>query len=148
MSFFGLDISEEEVVRDFMNIRKTNNRDGRICICGHGMGFHSFIEARGINKCNAQKQSCPCKKPRPVLITTNVKSFLYKTQGSGGLHALTQGILAAKSGNYLVEWTAELKCDKCGKEDVVPCPITQNGRVVYEATGYDAFLCRDCRVSL
>jgi len=147
MGFQSLDISEEEAFKDYINIKRTNNRDGRICICGHGMGFHNFIDARGIHKCNAQKQSCPCKTPRPVLITNNVKSFLHKTQGSGGLHALTQGIVSATKGKYLVEWTVELKCDRCGQENVVPCPVSQSGRIVHEATGFDVLLCRDCRVS-
>ncbi len=145
MSFHSLDISREEAVKSFEEIKKTNNRDGRICICGHGIGYHAFIDGRGVYKCNAQKQTCPCKSPRPVLITDNVKMFLHKTQGSAGLHALMQGMVAAEKANVFFEWVIDLVCDKCGDPNVVPCPVSQTGQIMFKATGYDKFLCRECR---
>ena len=150
MSFYGLDISEEEALKNFNDIKEANNRDGRICICGHSMGYHSDPRETfyGGSSCSAQKQSCPCKKSRPVLKTNGSKGFLYKTQGGAGLHALTQGIVRAMKDNKTVEWIEEPKCDRCGKGDVVPCPVTQNGVIADKATGFDVFLCKDCRVSL
>lgn len=144
-NFHSLDISEEEAVKSYEDIKKTGSRDGRICMCGHGIGYHSFIDGRGVYKCNAQKQTCPCKTPRAVLITDNVKAFLHKTHGSAGLHALTQGIVSATTNGYLIDWIVDLKCDKCGAENVVPCPVTQTGQVMFKATGWDKFLCRECR---
>jgi hypothetical protein len=144
--FAGLGITFEEALEDYNKIQKYGNRDGRICICGHAMGFHEFIDGRGINVCNAQKQGCPCKNPRPVLETTNAKIFLRKTHGSAGLHALMQGVVAAVSSGAKIDWLVELKCDRCESTDqVVPCPVTHGGQVSPEATGYDKFLCRECR---
>ncbi len=148
-SLAGLDITVEEALEAYNKIKNAKNRDGRICICGHAMGFHAFFDARGVFKCNAQKQACPCKNPRPVLETTNARAFLKKTHGSGGLHALTQGVVAATKSGVTFDWIIELKCDRCeNPNQVVPCPVTQSGQVSNEATGYDKFLCRECRGAL
>lgn len=142
----GLDITVEEATEAYNKIKSAGNRDGRICICGHAMGYHAFIEGRGVHKCNAQKQNCSCKNPRPVLITSNARAFMKKTYGSAGLHALTQGVVTAINAGGSVDWIVELKCDKCGNANqVVPCPVTQSGLVSSEATGWDKFLCRECR---
>jgi hypothetical protein len=144
--FDFLDLSEDEAKEVSDKIAQTGNRDGRICICGHAMGYHAFIEGRGVYKCNAQKQTCPCKTPRPVIETTNSRAFMKKTHGSAGLHALTQGIVSVTTTGGSVDWIIEVKCDKCGAEvPVVPCPVTQTGQISNEATGFDKLLCRDCR---
>ena len=75
MSFYGLDMTQEEALADLEKVKKSGSRDGRVCVCGHGLGYHAFIDGRGVYKCNAQKQTCPCKNPRPVLTTDNVKAF-------------------------------------------------------------------------
>jgi hypothetical protein len=145
-AFDGLGISLEDAKKDFDKVQKFGNRDGRICICGHAMGYHEFIEERGRHKCKAQKQSCPCKNPRPVLTTSNTRLFTRKTHGSAGLHALTQGIVAVIEIGGVVDWDIELACDKCGEvKPVVPCPISQSGQISNEATGWDKLLCRECR---
>jgi hypothetical protein len=146
MSFYGLDMTQEEALADLEKVKKFGSRDGRVCVCGHGLGYHAFIDGRGVYKCNAQKQTCPCKNPRPVLTTDNVKAFLFKTHGSAGLHALGQGIANASKNGNSVEWIIDLVCDRCGAENVVPCPVNQNGIVMFKATGYDKLLCRDCRL--
>jgi hypothetical protein len=144
--FDFLDLSEDEAKEVSETIAKSGNRDGRICICGHAMGYHGFIEGRGVYKCNAQKQTCPCRNPRPVILTNNSRAFMKKTHGSAGLHALTQGIVSVTTTGGSVEWTIEVKCDKCEAEvPVVPCPVTQSGQISNEATGWDKLLCRDCR---
>jgi hypothetical protein len=142
----GLDITVEEATEVYNKIKIAGNRDGRICICGHAMGYHALIEGRGVVRCNAQKQNCACKNPRPVLITSNARAFMKKTYGSAGLHALTQGVVASITAGGSVEWIVELKCDKCeNPSQVVPCPVTVSGQVSNDPTGYDKFLCRDCR---
>ena len=146
-AFDFLDLSEDEANEAFEQVEKYGNRDGRICICGHTMKFHAFISHRGVYKCNAQKQTCPCRNPRAVLESSNTRVFIRKTHGAGGLHALTQGITAALKVGATVEWLIDQQCDKCGKETAVaPAPVTQDGRVASEATGWDKMLCRECRV--
>lgn len=143
-----LDVSEEEAKKALEQIKNAGNRDGRICICGHSIKFHGFIEARGTYMCNAQKNSCPCKQPRPVINTDNARLFVRKTYGGGGFHALTQGITAAIEAGSHVEWIVEQKCDICRKEArLSPTPMTRDGRpsFVEGATGLDALLCIDCR---
>ena len=48
------------------------------------------------------------------------------------------------------KWIIDLQCDRCKKNDqnVVPVPVTQHGKAVLYATGYDALLCRECRSSV
>lgn len=144
LDFF--DFTEEEGKESLAKVEKFANRDGRICVCGHSIGFHSFIEVRGLHICNALKQGCPCKMPRPVIDSANTRHFMRKTHGGGGLHALSQGVNAAVAAGTKIEWIVEQKCDRCGAESPVsPVPVSQTGSIRTEATGYDALLCRDCR---
>jgi len=75
--------------------------------------------------------------------------FLRKTEGAGAMHALSRGIYAAIEAGRSVEWIVDLVCDKCNAQGkrVVPVPVTQNGFISDYATGFDALLCDDCRVS-
>jgi hypothetical protein len=146
--FNFLDVSEDEATSDYEEIQKFGIKDRRICICGHSVKSHKIIEGRGVHKCQALKQSCPCRSPRAVLNTSNARLFLHKTFGGGGLHALTQGIVSAQKRGAEVEWVIEQKCDKCSAVGPVsPVPVTQQGAIRDEATGIDILLCRDCRVS-
>jgi hypothetical protein len=146
--FEFLDIDENEAKETLSELNKQGGRDRRICICGHSINYHSFIAARGFYTCNAQKNSCKCRNPRPVLETSNARTFNRKTQGSAGLHALTQGIAGAMEIGATVEWLIEMKCDKCGTEGpVVPVPVTIDGIISNSHTGYDKFLCRGCRTN-
>lgn len=145
--FEFLDVSESEAVASFEEIQKFGIRDRRICICGHSVNSHKFVEGRGVYSCNSLKQSCPCRNPRAVLNTSNARLFLHKTFGGGGLHALTQGIVSAQKRGAMIEWLVEQKCDKCGTlGPVSPVPVTAQGVIKSEATGIDLLLCRDCRV--
>lgn len=90
---------------------------------------------------------CKCKKVRAILTAQDVRPFLRKTEGGGVLHALSQGVRAAIDAGVEIEWLIEQKCDRCGTAGpVAPTPITQNGVVMNEATGFDAMLCVQCRV--
>lgn len=144
--FDFLDVSEEEAKESLVKIDKYGNRDGRVCICGHSINFHTFTESRGVHICNALKSSCPCKNPRPVIETSNTRVFLRKTYGGGTLHALTQGIALAIEKGASIDWIVEQKCDRCGTQSpVAPVPVSTQGVIRNEATGYDALLCRICR---
>ena len=74
-----------------------------------------------------------------------------KTEGSGTLHALTRGILAAAKRDHEVSWVEEARyCHKChaAGESVrlTPMAVTANGIPASEDTGYNAFLCDECRI--
>lgn len=145
MSFF--DFTEDEAEKALNNIEMLSGRkDGRICLCGHSNGRHSWVN--GILSCQAAKQYCPCKSLRLVVECSNTRPFLRKTSGPGPLHALSQGIASAIKAGYEITWLVPMECDKCHKTGPVsPIPVSQRGVIMDEATGYDALLCRDCRVN-
>jgi hypothetical protein len=93
---------------------------------------------------------CPCKAVKPVIEADDIRSFMRRTEGAGAMHALTRGIASTVSSGKEVTWLIELKCDKCGKAaaNVVPAPVTQSGRLADGATGFDALICHECRVSM
>lgn len=128
--------------------RREKERDTTICLCGHGSARHILVN--GTVFCKPSRMECPCKKLRPVLKADDTRKFLRKTTGGGALHALSLGILAHVKENKSVSWIVDLKCDRCKKDDknVVPVPVTQQGRAVGYATGYDALLCRECRAEV
>lgn len=146
----GISIEEaqeaDKVARE--TSRRERERDISVCLCGHGSARH--IVVNGTVFCKPSRMECPCKKLRPVLECADTRKFLRRTSGGGALHALTLGILAHVQEGKRVEWIVDLKCDRCGKDDknVVPVPVTQQGRAVGYATGYDALLCRECRTEV
>jgi hypothetical protein len=144
--FDFLDISEEEAMSNLDEANRYGKRDGRICICGHSLKFHNFIDTRGVHVCNALKQACPCKNPRVVVESTNTRVFMRKTEGGGGLHALVRGIAGAQKVGATVDWVVDMKCDRCGTEGpIAPVPISPEGAIQSRSTGYEALLCRNCR---
>lgn len=143
MAAMGISLDEAIEADEALRERPTS-RDGRVCICGHGAGRHSLNN--GVVWCKPARMDCPCKKLRPVLEVEDTRPFLRKTAGAGPLHALVRGMSAVLSSGKRVEWIIDLKCDKCGAEgQVAPVPVTRNGLVMSEATGYDALLCMKCR---
>jgi hypothetical protein len=143
MAAMGISLEEAVEVDEAMRDRPAG-RDGRVCICGHGAGRHTV--ANGVVYCKPARMDCPCKKLRPVVEAEDTRAFLRKTGGAGPMHALVRGMSAVISAGKRVEWIVDLKCDKCGAEGhVVPVPVTRNGIVMAEPTGYDALLCVSCR---
>jgi hypothetical protein len=145
----AMGISLEEAVEVDESLRERPSvRDGRVCLCGHGMGRHSTTG--GVVWCKPARMDCPCKKIRPVIEVEDTRPFLRKTAGGGMMHALVRGISAVALSGKPVTWLVDLKCDKCGAEGkstgVVPVPVTKNGIASDEATGYDALLCQKCRM--
>lgn len=144
--FDGLGVTEEEALEALEETRKNpHRRDGAICICGHARTKH-LVGTLGTT-CVPAKQYCPCKKVRPVVETSDTRNFLFKTEGSGKMHALFRGLAKAVQSGASVEWIAETVCDKCGSaHGVVVAPVSQRGVTMNEATGYDVFLCETCRL--
>jgi len=144
----GMTIEELQEARAKLDASRDSagrTRDGRICACGHRMSAH--VNVAGAAYCRPTKHECSCKRARPVLEVQDVRCFAYKTEGSGGLHALSQGILASIERGKSVKWTVDLKCDRCSNEvdRLIPTCVSQRGQAVAGPTGYDALLCEDCR---
>lgn len=120
-------------------------RDGRICLCGHGMIKHEIIA--GIVSCKPSKMHCPCKNARCVLDVEDTRPFLRKTAGGGSMHALSRGLASLVASGKSANWTIELVCDRCKEKSgsLLPVPVTQSGIAVVDPTGYDALLCQECR---
>jgi hypothetical protein len=139
----GIDLEEAVKMDATLSTRKT--RDDRVCLCGHGKTRHT--EVAGMTFCKPSKMECPCKKERLVLSVESTRPFMRKTEGGGAMHALIRGLSVLINQGKTAEWIVDLRCDRCGADDVVvaPVPVTQNGVASVEATGYDALLCQGCR---
>lgn len=145
----AMGLSLDEVRKaDGLVREKRHDRDQRVCLCGHAISRHTVTN--GVVYCKPGRMECPCKKCRPVLEASDTRKFLRKTSGAGALHALSLGLLAHSETEKPVKWIIELKCDRCQKNDknVVPVPVTQHGKAVSYATGYDALLCKECRMEI
>jgi hypothetical protein len=144
LAALGMDL-EEVVEMDSVLRTRPAQRDGRICLCGHGIMKHS--EFGGHVNCKPSKMDCPCKRIRPVIDVEDTRPFLRKTQGAGPMHALARGLAALAVSGKEAEWIVDLVCDRCEEESSIlyPVPVTQSGFASTEATGYDALLCPTCR---
>jgi hypothetical protein len=146
--FDFLDFDYTDVVEATKDLdSKRLDRDNRICVCGHPLGRHK-PNPRGVIECKPTKMYCSCRTKTPVLKAEDVRDFLFRTVGGGQLHALSRGIQNAVDKGHTVEWLIEPKCEKCGAEGKVsPTPVTKEGFIKNEPTGFDALLCRECRLS-
>ena len=147
----GMGLSIEEVLevdRKILGETKKGRRDRRVCLCGHAVARHS--EYAGHLTCKPSALLCPCKAVKPVIEADDIRAFMRRTEGAGAMHALTRGIASTVSSGKEVTWLVELKCDKCGSiaSNVVPAAVTQSGRLADGATGFDALICHDCRVTM
>ena len=144
----GLTVEELEEAEQELYLSgkvRQRSRDNRICACGHRMSAHTSVA--GASFCRPTKLECPCKSPRPVIAVSDTRSFNFKTEGSGALHALSRGMLALAKKGKTLRWLVDLECDRCKKpaEKLLPSAVSQRGMAMTEATGYDALLCEDCR---
>lgn len=144
--FNGLDFTYEDAQNTNQQLdSKRLDRDNRICICGHSIKRHG-TDLRGNIHCKPSALYCPCRTPRAVLETQDVRDFQRKTLGAGKLHALGRGLATAVEKQHQVTWLIEIKCDKCGEQgNIAPTPVKENGDIAHEATAWNALLCRTCR---
>lgn len=144
--FDFVDFSYSDVVdaEKTLSRQKRLDRDNRICVCGHPVARHETAYG---TYCKPSKMECPCKKVRAVLSVGDVRCFLRKTTGAGAFHALGLGLKTAYDRGFSVDWLIDQKCDKCGTEgEVSPVPVTASGIPMFEATGFDVLLCKNCRL--
>ena len=139
------DMENAEKELESKGLRRYRYTDNRVCACGHGVTKHTVTN--GVVYCKPSRMECPCRKMRPVLEAEDTRRFIYRTNGSGPMHALTRGIMSCIESDKAVTWIVDLACDRCGEKtgNVVPVPVTQNGRASSDATGFDALLCPVCR---
>lgn len=142
-------IDPDEAIRIDQEITNRPRNDKRICLCGHSVARHDMSLERPT--CVVGKQFCPCRKVQPVLVVEDTRPFIRKTDGASVLHALTRGIAAASSKGHAMEKIEEAwVCHRCGTSGsevrISPVPVSANGLAMQVATGYDAFLCDDCRI--
>lgn len=142
-AFDFLAFSEEEGLAALEDLRKEDEKQSLICICGHSIGRHTDVY--GTFTCSANKQSCPCREKRAVLSVENARPFLRKTRGSGALHALGQGITTAISAEQKLEWIVDPICDRCGLEGkLTPVATTERGGLVETPSRYNQLVCIEC----
>jgi hypothetical protein len=145
--FEMLDVSYEEALAVNEDLMRKGPRDQRICLCGHAVSRHTEIV--GIVQCKPSKMDCACKKVRAVLEVSDTRFFLRTTEGSGAMHALTRGMVAARAKGVRIEWLGEVKCDKCGAVGPVsPVTVTPNLHAANYDTGFNSMLCAECRAEL
>lgn len=141
----GIDLDEAIEIDQKLQAKKP--RDRRICLCGHGVVRHS--DEYGKVQCRANKWNCKCKEIRPVLVVEDTRLFMRKTEGPGAFHALNRGILSASAKGHEMDWIeGALVCDKCESSEarVTVVPVTMSGVIQDTDTGYNAFLCDECRI--
>ena len=165
--FSKLGISAEDVDANENRQRRRGPTDRRICLCGHGANKHqdpniSDTERnRYIDGPVAERQYecrpnasviCPCKLPFPVVVVSDSRWFLRKTDGGGHRHALIRGIRSLlEIEGATVDWLIEPVCAKCGESgadmNILPVPLTKAGRLTHDglSEGYDRLLCEECR---
>jgi hypothetical protein len=157
----GIDVKRVEI----LDASKSNNKsvDRRICICGHAVDRHKngndvpilkSDDPEGKFVCQPNAMTCSCKKCIPVLLVSNPKYFLKRTDGAGEMHALIRGLtgLTTKAENPLFEWLIEPQCRVCSAtgSGVLPAAFTLQGHLKKGAgsDGYDAFICKECRIKI
>lgn len=143
----GMDMDEVLGIDEGLRVRPSH-RDGRICLCGHGLSRHTLVD--GIVSCVPSKMSCPCRNIRAVLDVEDTRPFLRKTQGPGPEHALSRGLAVLAASGKEGHWIIDLECDKCGEHSdrLSPVCVTATGVMVRMPTGYDALLCPTCRMGV
>lgn len=135
-------------------------RDDRVCVCGHAAkahtsesdsDYHKEVARRGGFKCKPSVMVCPCVDFYPVLTSTNVRKFLYKTQEGQNLHALTRGIQACldgvKAGTIQVDWIEGVRCAVCKRTDgaFIPIAVDMKGNEVDKPSPLNAIIHPECR---
>lgn len=157
---WGITPEESEEAERQIAERK-NKRDKRICACGHAAKSHSsestsehhqFLVAAGRGGCRPSKIVCPCIKFVPVIEASDVRRFIFKTNGPGPMHALSRGIKAATDAEIDLNWVEGARCGKCHSPatDVAlyPMALTIEGKESEVATPVNVIFCGKCRSEL
>lgn len=144
-----------EALQKFVAEKKIRSTVRGICACGHSMGRH-YQSDDGTWSCSPTRMFCGCRTGRPVLVTDNLRLFLYSTTGSGIDHALGKGILACIEQGVDFRWVdGHVFCDICKQETGEPIPVSldvlgvdEDGRPitrpVNRTSRIDSIVCPSC----
>ena len=149
LTAMGLDPDEAERVDKELTLN-ARTKDKRICLCGHALGRHDMALGRPV--CQVGKLACNCRTLQPVLVVSDTRPFIRKTEGSSMNHALSRGIAAARKAEVTIDLIEEAwGCHKCGTAGeairLTPMAVTANGIPTDHDSGYNALFCDDCRIA-
>lgn len=137
----GLEVLAESRERK----RRWQERDARVCICGHPVWAHAGTPGKQF--CKPARMECPCRMAEPVLEVQDTRLFQYATTGSGVRHALGKGVLASQEKGKEWRWIDGARvCKVCGDEteEVVPSAVTPGVGVVQRPEKMNGLLCPEC----
>lgn len=144
-----------EAIEKYQKDKLKKQRNHSVCVCGHSVSYHTEVGGRSV--CSPTTiRSCRCAVVRPVLDVQNLRLFLRVTAGSGGEHALGQGITASDANGKEYSWIepAGVKCDSClgdmedwaNRHIIALDPYT--GMVAERSTGVDKIVCTSCYLDI
>ena len=139
----------EEAIELYRKGKLNKVKDRTVCVCGHPMTYHASIG--DVHVCTPAKSRCRCTKSRAILNSTNLRRFMYTTEGVGVNHALGKSIAACRADGVGFEWIGgEIKCDICLEVTQEPIPIavdTTFDKPATQSTGTDKIICIGCYTS-
>jgi hypothetical protein len=129
-------------------VKKIKSR--AVCVCGHSVSHHENVVGSGKDNsvCTPGRLLCECTEIREILVTDNLRMFMFATTGVGAEHALGKGILSCLRSGNTFEWVASpLMCDMCNEEAVEPLPVSAN-HVTQKPVDYGStmnkIVCKNC----
>jgi hypothetical protein len=148
----GMDVispMSEEAVKMYLEGKLNKVKDRRVCACGHPMTYHS--EVGDIHVCTPARGRCRCMGSRPVLKASNLRRFMYTTEGVGVAHALGKGIASCRADGSNIEWLDNgPTCDICLENIAEPIPVSVDiafDKPSGQSTGVDKIVCMGCYTS-
>ena len=125
-----------------------DNPDKAICICGHALTRHTISETSVY--CTVAKAWCSCFEPIAVLVTEDLRPFIYSTTGVGKKHALAKGLYTLRKNEKSARWLIERFCFRCKAEDqtLFPTALTRDKRIAKNSGYSNALLCEACVIDL
>lgn len=149
----------EEAAAELETVKVLGRSDRRVCKCGHAARFHisestskemQELAALGHNRCAPGRQVCPCTTFEAVMVASDVRRFMARTDGPGAKHALAKGAMTTWKAGGTADWIPGVACDSCGAQGVHLTPIAYTPHFVEAAypTAHNKLMCADCRAKL
>lgn len=150
-----LGYSDEEIAAGEAAVIQASEKyeaDYRVCICGHAARAHASqgrtedakaLRSMGREQCRIAKVKCPCVNFTPVLTSSQIRLFTFKTTGIRFDHALQKGVKKARDSGAEIDWLIVPECIACHKQGVrlTICAVTPGQVVSSKPQPYNVFLC-------